>query len=56
MLEPTPIDNLYAIKEQKKAYFANSITQISDTNIFSKFVDLFKAIDEICNVDINYEV
>lgn len=56
MLESTPIENLFAIKEKKKAHFANSITQISDTNVFRKFVDLFKAIDEICNVDINYEV
>ena len=56
MLKTTPIADIFTINEKKKANFANMITQISDINIFNKFIDLFKAIDEICHVEINYEV
>lgn len=56
MLKTTPIPDIFTINEKKKANFANMITQISDINIFNKFIDLFKAIDEICHVEINYEV
>ena len=56
MLKTTPIANIFTINEKRKANFANMITQISDINIFNKFIDLFKAIDEICHVEINYEV
>ena len=56
MLKTTPIADIFTINEKKKANFANMITQISDINIFDKFIDLFKAIDEICHVEINYEV
>ncbi len=57
MLEETPIDGIFKIsdKNSKKADFSKKIRQMDDPKIFQNFLYLFKEIDEIFGVEINYK-
>ena len=46
---------VYEIYDTKKASFANAVTTETDPRIFSMFTDLFKKIDQITGVQIDYD-
>ena len=58
MLETTDLEGIYRIKDStgKKTAFANKIKSISDPKIFEHFLLLFRKIDSIAGVSINYLV
>lgn len=47
--------NVYEIYDQKKVAFANSVTTETEPSVFRMFVDLFKKIDQITGVQIDYD-
>lgn len=54
MTKKTAIPNVFEIISSKKTTFANNICKDNDPNTFRYFTDLFRVIDKICNVDVNY--
>ena len=46
--------NVFEIKDNKKIQFANDVCKETDITVFKYFVDLFKKIDRITGVDIDY--
>jgi energy-coupling factor transporter ATP-binding protein EcfA2 len=54
ILKETPIPNVYEIYKNKKVAFSSEIRKLSDPQIFRFFMDLFKEIDFITKVDIEY--
>ena len=58
MLETTDLEGIYRIKDStgRKSAFANKIKSISDPKIFEHFLLLFRKIDNIAGVSIDYLV
>jgi hypothetical protein len=54
ILESTPIDKIYKIKDSKKKGFSEKIRKTHDKKSFHLFIDLFRQIDEITGVQIDY--
>lgn len=54
MLEQTDIPNVYKIKESKKNTFSKLVRSTQDRKLFTYFVDLFKEIDKITQMEIEY--
>ena len=50
----TAIPDVYKIKESKKTRFSKLIRGIHDRKVFMYFIDLFEAIDEITQVEVEY--
>ena len=55
MLKDQIVENVYEISDSKKTAFANAVMKETDPYIFRFFVDLFKKIDQITGVDIEYD-
>ena len=56
MLKKTSIPDIFEIKSSNKTSFATKICKDVDPNTFRYFTDLFRIIDKISNVEINYIV
>lgn len=54
VVEKTDIPDVYKIKESKKAGFSKLVRGVHDRKVFMYFIDLFDAIDEITQIDIEY--
>jgi hypothetical protein len=54
LLEDTPIDSVYKIKDSKKKGFSSWIRKQSDPKLFRNFIELFKLIDELANIEMEY--
>ncbi len=54
MLKKTSIPDIFEIKSSNKTSFATKICKDIDPNTFRYFTDLFRIIDKISNVEINY--
>lgn len=52
--EEQTLHNIYEIKDKNKISFANDICKETDPAIFKYFVDLFKKIDQVTGVQVNY--
>ena len=46
---------MYEISDSRKTSFANSVLSEENPKVFALFVDLFKKIDMITGVEINYD-
>lgn len=56
MLEMTELaGNVYKIKEKRKSLFSKIVREQVDPKLFRGFIELFKKIDSISNVEIDYE-
>lgn len=54
LLKDTPIPDVFEIYKNKKTQFSSEIRKLSEPHIFKYFIDLFKEIDSITNVEIEY--
>jgi hypothetical protein len=54
LVEETPIHNVFRIKDSKKKDFSKYIRSQSDPTLFKGFLELFKLIDEITGISIEY--
>lgn len=53
MVQDTSIPGIYEIKSNKKS-FAKELLQINDPLVFQNFIYLFREIDQITQVELNY--
>jgi hypothetical protein len=54
IIESTDIPNIYKIKESKKKSFSKKVREHQETSLFSHFINLFKQIDSITGMNIEY--
>jgi hypothetical protein len=54
VLESTELPGIYRIKESKKKEFSKIVRSSNDKKLFIYFIDLFKQIDSITNIEIEY--
>lgn len=54
LLKGTPIPNVFEIYKNKKVRFSQEIRKLTSPSIFKYFMDLFKEIDRITKVEIDY--
>jgi hypothetical protein len=54
MLKANPIPGVFEIYKNKKTLFSSEIRKLTDPHVFRYFMDLFKEIDNITKVEIEY--
>lgn len=54
MLKPTSIPNIFEVVSRKKTEFAKNVCLELNPHIFRFFLDLFKLIDKVSNVQVDY--
>ena len=55
MLKEEIVPGVFEIYDSKKVSFANAVMQETDPAVFRCFVDLFKKIDTITGISIDYD-
>lgn len=55
MIKEETLHDVYEIVESKKSSFLNTVMQETNPAVFRFFVDLFKKIDQIAGVSIDYD-
>tara|TARA_R110001583_G_scaffold194829_1_gene367237 strand:+ start:804 stop:3671 length:2868 start_codon:yes stop_codon:yes gene_type:complete len=55
VVEKSPFENVYKIKDKKKNFFSKKIRTKNDPKIFKNFIELFDQIDKITNRQIDYD-
>jgi hypothetical protein len=54
IIESTEIPEIYKIKDSKKKNFSKKVREQHESNLFRHFIDLFKQIDSITGMNIEY--
>jgi hypothetical protein len=54
VLQKTPIDQIFSIKDKKKKEFSRTVRQMNSPELFENFVGLFEEIDSIVNANVSY--
>lgn len=55
ILQKTPLENIYSIKENKKKEFSKKVRKESSQELFQDFKLLFEIIDELSGISVEYQ-